>query len=171
MDIAELRKIYANKSYRKQEVKRANMVRNKVDSQNWTYAGGRSNSIPKPPRSPLAKSNTTRLGFDKQFAKSYGHGGFYRANIQCGVESVDNTASRKGEAESQYMNRTMVRFNSQPNLAMTQTPSVNDKQQLNLMKQKSVMSPSGGSKLDDLTTPMCAAEVDSQLGTIENASD
>lgn len=85
MDVAKLRKIYANKNDRKQEQRRASLVRKRVDSTNWTYAG-RSISINKTPRSPLSKSNSARLAQNQQFAKSYGHGGFFRKNIMNNVE-------------------------------------------------------------------------------------
>ena len=66
-------------------------------------------------RSPKTKSNSSRFEFEKQFAKSYGHGGFYRANIiqssAVAAETLD-VAGQKEEAESQYMNQTMARIHS-----------------------------------------------------------
>ena len=81
-------------------------------------------------------------------------------------------AIRKEEAESQYMNRTMARVHSQPEIAVGYSSQTSSKQLL-FAKQRSVMSPPGGSKLavEDMTSPYDQMEVDSQPGSNVGGSD
>ena len=81
MDIEQLTKIYAGPHFRTQEKRRAMHVHKHLNTQNWTLAGG-SKQAGRASEQTIRGAGTTqcstRMSVNKEFAKSYGHGGFFR---------------------------------------------------------------------------------------------
>lgn len=97
-NLESLKKIYCSKNFAKQERKRALVVHKRLSKHNWTISGKNAASVPKSNRGSdekpakevarqMAGTVTTDFSasqptFNSLFAKSYGHGGFYRRNIE-----------------------------------------------------------------------------------------